>query len=109
MAIRLTLSDGQSAPAFPSWSSLSPIPSFRVWQACDVHPTRCTWTEYEFAYKPGNPARAPPWVAPHMPRLDWQMWFLAFESSWSQVLEPTRVAAQANLNDTARRSFFGSL
>jgi len=36
-----------------------------------------TWFEYEFRYKPGNLNRAPPWVAPHQPRLDWQMWFAA--------------------------------
>jgi hypothetical protein len=36
-----------------------------------------TWLPYEFEYKPGNLRRAPPWVAPHQPRLDWQMWFAA--------------------------------
>lgn len=35
------------------------------------------WSEYEFKYKPGDLKRAPPWVAPHQPRLDWQMWFAA--------------------------------
>ena len=35
------------------------------------------WTPYEFSYKPGAVDRAPPWVAPHQPRLDWQMWFAA--------------------------------
>jgi hypothetical protein len=35
------------------------------------------WLAYEFRYKPGDPARAPEWVAPHQPRLDWQMWFAA--------------------------------
>lgn len=35
------------------------------------------WVEYEFRYKPGDLRRAPPWVAPHQPRLDWQMWFAA--------------------------------
>lgn len=28
-------------------------------------------------YKPGNVSAAPPLVAPHQPRLDWQMWFAA--------------------------------
>lgn len=28
-------------------------------------------------YKPGNVSAAPPVVAPHQPRLDWQMWFAA--------------------------------
>uniref|UniRef100_A0A8C3B744 Lipase maturation factor n=1 Tax=Cairina moschata TaxID=8855 RepID=A0A8C3B744_CAIMO len=36
-----------------------------------------TWTEIEFMYKPGNVSAAPPLVAPHQPRLDWQMWFAA--------------------------------
>ena len=35
------------------------------------------WKAYEFRYKPGDLARRPPWVAPHQPRLDWQMWFAA--------------------------------
>jgi hypothetical protein len=45
-----------------------------------------TWHRYEFKDKPGDPRRAPPWVAPHQPRLDWQMWFAALDrfdaSSW---------------------------
>src|SRR2546423_739132 len=35
------------------------------------------WLPYEFRWKPGEVNRAPPWVAPHQPRLDWQMWFAA--------------------------------
>jgi len=35
------------------------------------------WREYGFRWKPGDPARHPAFVAPHMPRLDWQMWFAA--------------------------------
>ncbi|XP_015263345.1 PREDICTED: lipase maturation factor 2, partial [Gekko japonicus] len=45
-----------------------------------------TWTEIEFMYKPGNVSVAPPVVAPHQPRLDWQMWFAALghhsQSPW---------------------------
>ena len=36
-----------------------------------------TWLPYEFKYKAGDLKRRPPWVAPHQPRLDWQMWFAA--------------------------------
>jgi hypothetical protein len=36
-----------------------------------------TWSEYEFSWKPGDPTRRPRFVAPHQPRLDWQMWFAA--------------------------------
>jgi hypothetical protein len=38
------------------------------------------WKAYEFAYKAGDLHRRPPWVAPHQPRLDWQMWFAALGS-----------------------------
>ena len=44
------------------------------------------WENYEFYYKPGDVYRPPPFVAPHQPRLDWQMWFVAQgpikNSSW---------------------------
>ena len=36
-----------------------------------------TWLAYEFKSKPGDLRRAPPWVEPFQPRLDWQMWFAA--------------------------------
>jgi hypothetical protein len=36
-----------------------------------------SWQAYEFKYKPGDPQRRPTFVAPHQPRLDWQMWFAA--------------------------------
>ena len=36
-----------------------------------------TWVEYPFRWKPGDVLRRPGIVAPHMPRLDWQMWFAA--------------------------------
>jgi predicted DCC family thiol-disulfide oxidoreductase YuxK len=36
-----------------------------------------TWLPYEFKYKPGDVSRRPRFVAPHQPRLDWQMWFAA--------------------------------
>jgi hypothetical protein len=39
------------------------------------------WLAYEFRYKPGDVKRAPPWVAPYQPRLDWQMWFAALGSA----------------------------
>jgi hypothetical protein len=36
-----------------------------------------TWLPYEFPWKPGDVMRRPTFVAPHQPRLDWQMWFAA--------------------------------
>ena len=38
---------------------------------------RRTWEPYEFKWKPSDPKRRPTLVAPHQPRLDWQMWFAA--------------------------------
>lgn len=38
------------------------------------------WKSYVFKYKPGPLDRCPPQVAPHQPRLDWQMWFAALGS-----------------------------
>lgn len=35
------------------------------------------WRAYEFPHKPGDLQRRPTWVAPHQPRLDWQLWFAA--------------------------------
>jgi len=45
-----------------------------------------SWRAYSFPYKVGDVARAPRWVEPHQPRLDWQMWFAALgnyrENPW---------------------------
>ena len=45
-----------------------------------------SWRAYEFRFKPGDPLRRPRFVAPHQPRLDWQMWFAALggyqENPW---------------------------
>jgi hypothetical protein len=38
------------------------------------------WRAYEFRWKPGDLHRDPAFVAPHQPRLDWQMWFAALET-----------------------------
>lgn len=33
------------------------------------------WTAHALRYKPADPKRRPPWVAPHQPRVDFQLWF----------------------------------
>jgi hypothetical protein len=44
------------------------------------------WRAYEFPWKPGDVRERPRLVAPHQPRLDWQMWFAALgtyrENPW---------------------------
>ena len=42
------------------------------------------WVEYAFRWKPGDPMRRPQFVAPHQPRLDWQMWFAALDPRGAQ-------------------------
>ena len=37
-----------------------------------------TWLPYELHYKPGRVDRPPPFVAPHQPRVDFQLWFALF-------------------------------
>ena len=46
------------------------------------------WLSYEFPYKPGNLNRAPGWIEPFQPRLDWQMWFAALGSYQSNPWFP---------------------
>jgi len=50
------------------------------------------WQPFAFRYKPGDPRRAPPFVAPHMPRLDWQMWFAALRAE--RLVDRPDVAGQ---------------
>ena len=38
------------------------------------------WVSYEFGYKPGDVGAAPRFAGPHLPRLDWQMWFAGLGS-----------------------------
>jgi len=47
------------------------------------------WREQEFRWKSGNLKVRPRFVQPHMPRLDWQMWFAALDPvSAQQWLRP---------------------
>lgn len=34
-----------------------------------------TWVAHDLRHKPGDPRRRPDWVAPHQPRVDFQLWF----------------------------------
>nr|KAF6398932.1 lipase maturation factor 2 [Molossus molossus] len=72
------------------------------------------WTEIEFMYKPGNVSRPPPLVAPHQPRLDWQMWFAALgphtHSPWFTslvlcLLQGKEPVIRLIQNDVARYPF----
>jgi lipase maturation factor 1 len=41
------------------------------------------WKSYAFKWKPGDVNRRPEFTTPHMPRLDWQMWFAALGDVYS--------------------------
>ena len=49
------------------------------------------WRSYTFAFKPNDPDALPGVSAPHMPRLDWMMWFAALgsyrDAPWLAALE----------------------
>jgi predicted DCC family thiol-disulfide oxidoreductase YuxK len=45
------------------------------------------WHPYRFHFKPDALGRAPTWVAPWQPRLDWQLWFAALGTKPPQWLE----------------------
>jgi hypothetical protein len=56
-----------------------------------------TWESYEFRYKPGALDKAPEFIVPHQPRLDWMMWFLP--PQWPDTgfwFEPFMQALQQN-------------
>jgi len=42
------------------------------------------WVEVDFRFKPGRVDGGLPVIAPHQPRLDWQMWFAALSSYQSE-------------------------
>ena len=47
-----------------------------------------TWKAYEFKWKPGDVERRPRFCSPHMPRLDWQMWFAALDLYYNDRADP---------------------
>ncbi len=64
-----------------------------------------TWSPYAFRWKPDALDRAGRFTGPHMPRLDWQLWFASLQGcrdapwtwSFAQALLEARPAARALL------------
>ncbi|HEY0137298.1 MAG TPA: lipase maturation factor family protein [Nannocystis sp.] len=93
---RANFSDSETARAWqarfaPLYAPLSMINTYHLFAAITrerIEPEfsatadDTTWTDYALHYKPGPLDRPPPFVAPHQPRLDFQLWFygLAAES-----------------------------
>lgn len=49
-------------------------------RSLNPHAPDVEWKEYEFKCKPGNVTRRPCVISPYHYRLDWLMWFAAFQS-----------------------------
>ena len=76
-------------PIRPAYGALAPFRMVNSYGLFQVMTTRrpeidiegsadgVTWKPYVFRWKPGPLDRRPEFVAPHQPRLDWQMWFAA--------------------------------
>jgi hypothetical protein len=94
--IAYTIPGGRGMARFPRWAStalgwVAPLRSFNGYGLFRVMTTERPeiivegsrdgeqWREYEFRYQPGPVTRAPSFVEPHHPRLDWQMWFAALD------------------------------
>tara|TARA_A100000164_G_scaffold238246_1_gene211639 strand:- start:409 stop:2445 length:2037 start_codon:yes stop_codon:yes gene_type:complete len=73
------------------------------------------WHPVLFKYKPGNERKRPPFFFPHMPRLDWQIWFEAlyyerllsdpFALSTYQTFLSTLVIKDLDINNIRIRDF----
>ena len=104
-----SLITGQKAGG-PVGEVVNRVEAFRIVNRYHVFPTMKTervelvisgsedgvhWKEYKFRYKPGDPDKAPEFVIPHQPRLDWLMWFVTlnpyfldwFDSFLQRLLE----------------------
>ena len=46
------------------------------------------WIPYEFKWKPGDPGIRPKFPTPHMPRLDWRMWFAGLVLEGQRAYSP---------------------
>lgn len=42
------------------------------------------WKEYFFYHKPGEVSKRPTRISPYQPRIDWQAWFLPFDTPYEQ-------------------------
>lgn len=52
---------------------------FQGTNSLDPYSPKAVWEEYEFKCKPGNITRRPCIISPFHYRLDWLMWFAAFQ------------------------------
>lgn len=69
-----------------------------------------TWKEYLLRYRPGRVDEAPRFVAPHQPRLDWQMWFASLstcrDNPWLLRLQAALLQGDATVLGLLRENPF---
>jgi hypothetical protein len=62
-----------------------------------------SWQTYEFHWKPGAVDRRPAFIGPHMPRLDWRMWFAALRKCdntlWFKMFMRSLLAGERDVGD----------
>jgi hypothetical protein len=51
-----------------------------------------TWLEYDYRWQSGDPARHPEACMPHMPRLDWMIWFAGLNDAPEGWIVATEIA-----------------
>jgi hypothetical protein len=73
MPVRIVLNNWRSINAYHLFASMTLL---RREVVIEGSSDGTTWLPYEFRYKPGDPDRAPVFVAPYQPRVDFQLWFL---------------------------------
>ncbi|KAJ8246495.1 hypothetical protein GJAV_G00268470 [Gymnothorax javanicus] len=66
----------------------------------DPNDPSALWEEYEFKCKPGNPHRRPCLISPYHYRLDWLMWFAAFQT-YEQNEWVIHIAGKLLANDSS--------
>lgn len=60
------------------------------------------WKPFEFPWKPGDVFRAPDYIVPYQPRLDWQMWFAVSGCHASSLL--VEIVARSYILEICRKS-----
>ncbi len=73
LPVRVVLDEIRSVNAYHLFAQMTLVRREAVIEGSD---DGSDWRSYELHYQPGDIDRAPPFVAPHQPRVDFQMWFL---------------------------------
>lgn len=73
LPVRAVLDEIRSVNAYHLFAQMTLVRREAVIEGSD---DGSDWRSYELRYQPGDVDRAPPFVAPHQPRVDFQMWFL---------------------------------